>query len=394
MNRKLLLVIIASFSLLFGELKAQKLSESSKISILTCEPGKEVYSMYGHTAIRVIDPEFGIDYVFNYGVFSFESPNFIYRFAKGQTDYQMVGQSFQSFITEYETDKRSVFEQVLNLNHEGKNILFNALIENAKPENKIYRYNFFIDNCATRVRDMIENNTGNQVNFSKAESNESYRSLIKYYHKPFSWVDLGIDLLVGQKAEVKITEYGQMFLPEYLFEQFAKAGIIVDGEKLPLVKETNTLLKYPNNKLKKSFPWPTIVLLLAFIVTITFSLKGIRSEYKNASIDYWLFGLSGFAGIIIAWFTLFSEHPAMSPNFNLLWALPSNLVFAIVWKFKKYRNISKFYLYVVLISLFGLLLVTQDINIACILFLLSIIVRASYILATKSKIFIREQNKI
>jgi hypothetical protein len=155
--------------------------------------------MYGHTAIRVSDPSRNIDVVFNYGVFSFDSPNFMYRFAKGQTDYLMIGQKFDTFLPEYEQDRRSVYEQELNLSLEGKCQLFQALIENSRPENRQYRYNFFMDNCATRVRDMIERNAGVQVRFTDNHPKESYRDLIKKFHRSFRWIDLGIDLLVVRK---------------------------------------------------------------------------------------------------------------------------------------------------------------------------------------------------
>jgi hypothetical protein len=214
MYARLFTLIFLSFLVFHSKVQAQQLSPGSRISILTCNPGEEVYSMYGHTAIRVTDSIQGIDVVFNYGVFSFETPNFLYRFAKGQTDYLMMGQKFSSFLPEYVEYKRSVYEQILNLSPEGKSQLFAALVENAKPENRIYRYNFFIDNCATRVRDMIERNSGSAIRFTDNHPTESYRDLIKKFHHSFRWFDLGIDLLVGKKAEEPVSAYGQMFLPE------------------------------------------------------------------------------------------------------------------------------------------------------------------------------------
>jgi len=281
--------------------------------------------------------------VFNYGVFSFESPNFLYRFAKGQTDYLMVGEKFRSFLPEYKKEKRSVYEQVLNLSPEGKNKLFQALLENAKLENREYRYNFFMDNCATRVRDMIERNSGGQVSFSENHPTESYRDLIKKFHHSFRWIDLGIDLLVGKKAEQPVSSYGQMFLPEYLHDQFAKAEITIDGKVQPLVLETRTLVEHPNSKLNSDLPWPAIVFGLFFLLVAGISVRGFILKKNTDWLDYWLFGLTGFAGLIIGWFTLYSEHPAMSPNYNLLWAFPLNLLFAFVWKFKQWRSKTRFY---------------------------------------------------
>jgi hypothetical protein len=356
MSKYHFLFILILFLTIQPNVQSQTLGSKAQVSILTCNPGKDVYSMYGHTAIRITDVEQNLDAVFNYGVFSFDSPNFLYRFAKGQTDYLMIGQKFSSFIPEYEEEKRSVYEQVLNLSPEGKNKLFQALLENAKPENRMYRYNFFMDNCATRVRDMIERNSGAKITFQESHPNESYRELIKRFHHSFRWIDLGIDLLVGKKAEQPVSSYGQMFLPEYLMDEFAKAEITMNGNTQPLVQETRTLVDYPNSKLNSDWPWPVLVFGFFALLIITISVRNFLRKKNTDWLDYWLFALSGIAGLIIGWFTLYSEHPAMSPNYNLLWAFPINLVFAVIWKIKKWRKYSRNYLYLagslILLSLF------------------------------------------
>jgi len=373
------LFILTFLFLLFFQpiIQAQQISAESKISILTCNPGNDVYSMYGHTAIRVNDPAQNLDAVFNYGVFSFDSPNFIYRFAKGQTDYLMVSQKFSSFIPEYEQDKRSVYEQVLNLSPEGKNRLFQALIENARPENREYRYNFFMDNCATRVRDMIERNAGVQVRFTDNHPKETFRDLIKKFHHSFRWIDLGIDLLVGRKADEPVSAYGQMFLPEYLQNQFANAVITIDGKEQPLVLETRTLVDYPNSKLNSDLVWPVFVFGLLFLLTVVISVRGFLRKKKTDWMDYWLFSLSGLAGLIIGWFTLYSEHPAMSPNFNLFWALPINLFFAIIWSVKKWRKQTRYYFWLAGAFLLLSFLTGQQFNPAVYLIILTLLVRVA-----------------
>jgi hypothetical protein len=380
--------LLIFLSLLIFQLKAQSqsLSPAATVSILTCNPGTDVYSIYGHTAIRVSDPSLGLDAVFNYGVFSFEAPNFIYRFAKGQTDYLMVGQTFKSFLPEYEKEKRSVYEQLLNLSPEGKNKLFQALLENAKPENCQYRYNFFIDNCSTRVRDMIERNAGAPIKFTENHPTETYRDLIKKFHYSFRWIDLGIDLLVGKKAEQPVSSYGQMFLPEYLKDQFAKAEITIDGKAQPLVLDTRTLFEYPNTKLNSDLPWPAIVFGLVFLLVAGISAHGYLRKRKTDWLDYWLFGLTGFAGLIIGWFTLYSEHPAMSPNYNLLWAFPLNLFFAFVWKFKKWRTKTRFYFWLAGGILLLSLVIGQQFNPAVYFIILTLLVRVVVNLMPEKKV--------
>jgi len=375
MNRQLLLLIL--FLLLFFQPKgyAQQLGPDASVSILTCDPGMDVYSMYGHTAIRVKDESQNIDTVFNYGLFSFDAPDFMYRFAKGQTDYLMGGEKYGSFMREYIEDKRSVYEQVLNLPPDGKTGLFKALLENAKPDNRQYRYNFFMDNCATRVRDMIERNAGVTVHFTDNHPSESYRDLIKKYHHHFRWIDLGIDLLVGKKADQPVSAYGQMFLPDYLKAQFAGAKITSGETSQPLVLETHTILSFPNASLISDWPWPAIVFGCIFLIVAGISVRNIRRKKSTDWLDYWLLGLSGLSGLIIGWFTLYSEHPAMSPNYNLLWAFPSNLVFVAIWRVKKWRIYSRYYFYLVAAILLLSLFVGQQFNPVVYMIMLMLLVR-------------------
>ncbi|MFY9151079.1 MAG: DUF4105 domain-containing protein [Prolixibacteraceae bacterium] len=385
MKFRIVLLIFLSIFSFQKTIQAQTLSQTAQISILTCDPGKEVYSMYGHTAIRVNDSARGFDAVFNYGVFSFETPNFMYRFAKGQTDYLMVGQKFSSFIPEYEEEQRSVYEQVLNLSPEGKEKLYQALIENARPENREYRYNFFMDNCATRIRDMIEKNGGSKITFTDNHPTESYRDLIKYFHHSFRWIDFGIDLLVGKKAEETVSAYGQMFLPEYLFNQFAQARISVDGTEQPLVSGTRTLVEFPNSKLNSDWPWPAIVFGLLFLLVAAISVRAYFRKKRTEWLDYWLLALTGIAGLIIGWFTLYSEHPAMSPNYNLLWAFPLNLVFVFIWRVKKWRNFSRNYFYLVAALLLLSFVIGQVFNPAVYFIILILLVRATVNLLPETK---------
>lgn len=375
MNSRLFLLIVLSILIFRPNIPAQQLSPLARVSILTCDPGTDLYSIYGHSAIRISDPQQNLDVVYNYGIFSFDSPNFIYRFAKGQTDYLMIGQKFSSFMPEYVEEKRGVYEQVLNLSPEGKNGLFLALLENARPENRTYRYNFFVDNCATRVRDMIEKNAGSKISFTDNHPTETYRGLIKQFHHSFRWTDLGIDLLVGKKADVPVSAYGQMFLPEYLMNQFAHAKISLDGKRQPLVQETNTLLEYPNSKLNSDWPWPSFVFSSIFLLVTGLSIRGFLLKKNTDWPDYWLFALSGAAGLIIGWFTLYSEHPAMSPNYNLLWAFPPNLIFALVWKVKKWRKYARHYLWLAGVALLLSFVSGQQFNPAVYFIILTLLVR-------------------
>lgn len=382
---RLFLFILISTFVFQTNTHAQTLSPDASVSILTCDPGQDVYSMYGHTAIRITDPEQKLDIVFNYGLFSFDAPNFIYRFAKGQTDYLMGYEKFSSFLPQYEEEKRSVYEQVLNLSPKGKSLLFQALLQNARPENREYRYNFFMDNCATRVRDMIERNAGVKIQFTDNHPTESYRDLIKKFHHSFRWIDLGIDLLVGKKADQAVSAYGQMFLPEYLMNQFSMAQISVDGKAQPLVLETRTLKEFPNTKLNSDLPWPSFVFGIIFLIAAVLSVRGFLRKRRTDWLDYGLFAITGLAGLIIGWFTLYSEHPAMSPNFNLLWAFPLNLFFAVLWSFRKSRKYTVYYFYLVGALLLLSLVMGQQFNPAVYFIELTLLVRVGVNLIPEKK---------
>lgn len=252
-----------------------------------------------------------------------------------------------------------------------------ALLENAKPENRVYRYNYFTDNCATRVRDMIERNGGGTVQFPDHHPEKTYRDLIKEFHHSFRWIDLGIDLLVAKKADQPVSAYGQMFLPDYLMDQFGKAEITIDGKSQHLVLETRSLAEFPNPKLKADLHWPAIVFGFLFLLIAAISVRDFMRKTKTEWLDYWLFSLTGFAGFIIGWFTLFSEHPAMSPNYNLLWAFPANLIFAFAWKNKTWRSKTRLYFWLVGVLLLLSVLMGQVFNPAVYFIILILMVRVA-----------------
>jgi len=204
------LVLLAIFSLiLFPKAYSIQLSDEAKISLLTCSSGDEIYSYFGHSAIRINDPKSGIDYVFNYGIFSFDSPNFIWRFVKGETDYMLAGERMPSFMSAYYQEQRSVYEQVLNILPSERQFLFDALVENMKKENCVYRYRHFSDNCSTRVRDQFEKCVNHQLQYDTSKDTKlTFRQLVDQCVPGNSWNGLGIKLALGIPAD-KTTTFSQ-----------------------------------------------------------------------------------------------------------------------------------------------------------------------------------------
>lgn len=321
------------------------LSTKSEISVLTCGSSKMLHAMYGHTAIRVNDPQQLLDIVFNYGVFSFSEPNFAYRFAKGQTDYLLAIEQFSNFYKGYKRRGRSIDEQVLNLSDSEKQRLLDFLIENAKPENREYRYNFFMDNCATRVRDVIEKQVDGEIKFPTENGlGKTFRQHVTVCQKVLPWTNLGIQLTLGSPADKLATAYQEMFLPDFLKTHFAEARINTGNKSRPLIKETHSI--YDSGERKSvgiGLFSPIVILLLTLTLVGWISFRQFRKKQLNYWIDYILLFITGLIGFGLLWFVTFSEHPAMHPNYHLLWAIPSNLLFIFLWMIKKWRPVLKWY---------------------------------------------------
>ena len=203
--------------------------DSLRWSLLTCQPGREIYQLFGHTALRCEKVKDGTDVVFNYGLFSFDAPHFVLRFIRGDTDYALGAESFSDFVESYRRRGRGIFQQRLNLTPAEAVRLWNVLLENCKPENRIYRYNYFFNNCTSKVRDRIEECVDGKVVYPADASVKSFRSIIHEYTKGSAWGEFGIDLLLGQDADEPVSVRERMFAPFYLSE-YAKGTRIVTGD--------------------------------------------------------------------------------------------------------------------------------------------------------------------
>lgn len=363
---------------------AVRLSDEAEISVMTCGPNEQIYAIYGHSAIRVNDPRINFDVVFNYGVFSFNAPNFVYRFAKGQTDYMLAAERFTDFLTDYQRSGRSIREQVLNLTAEEKQRLFDFLINNARPENREYRYNFFFDNCASRVRDVVEQQTGAHVVFlSNPGDHKSFREHVSYYQRVLPWTNFGIQLVLGSPADEVASAYQEMFLPDYLGKHLAAAVIQEGGQTRQLVKQTNLIYEAPEKDVAGFYLFgPQVLLSLVLLIVVLVSVRQFRTGKVVYWPDYVLLFLTGLIGWVLLWFVQYSEHPAMRPNYNLLWALPTNFVFLFLWLVKKWRPWLKWYWLALFVWLVGFLLSTlvlpQSFIPAFYLIVLMLLVRAAW----------------
>ena len=341
-----------------------------EISLLTCSPGDELYSAFGHTAIRVNDM------VFNYGMFNFNTEGFYIKFVSGQTDYELGVEMMDGFERQYERRNRSVIEQKLNLTNEEKAALFNALIENTRPENKTYRYNFVFDNCATRPRVKIEECLKGAIKYDVKEESESYRKLIEKYVGEDSWIKFGIDILIGAEADKTASFFDRLFLPDELMNAFATARRD-NGERL--VTETKEIVSQDKDEDDDEDNGVT-PLAVAVIAMSIISIASLLFPRKLKALDFVLFLTTGLLGVVVTFLCFFSLHPLVGENYNLLWLNPLHLIIPLTIFIKKARKILMgTYALIALataVAISGYIYLPQEFNIAFLPFMAIIVVRA------------------
>ena len=341
-----------------------------EISLLTCSPGDELYSAFGHTAIRVNDM------VFNYGMFNFNTEGFYIKFVSGQTDYELGVEMMDGFERQYERRNRSVIEQKLNLTNEEKAALFNALIENTRPENKTYRYNFVFDNCATRPRVKIEECLKGAIKYDIKEESESYRKLIEKYVGEDSWIKFGIDILIGAEADKTASFFDRLFLPDELMNAFATARRD-NGERL--VSQTEEIVSQDKDEDDDEDNCVTPLAVAVIAMTII-SIASLLFPRKLKALDFILFLATGLLGVVITYLCFFSLHPLVGENYNLLWLNPVHLIIPLTIFIKKARKILMgTYALIALataVAMSGYIYMPQEFNIAFLTFMAIIVVRA------------------
>ncbi len=375
-------------------------ADAIKLSLLTCDAGNPIYTLFGHTAIRYENPSKGIDAVFNYGLFRFNTPNFIWRFSLGETDYELGIESYERFKWEYDYFGRDVWQQTLNLNNDEKIKLIELLEENCKPENRVYRYNFFFDNCATRPRDKIEESIHGEImypNFDQDNIPKTFRDVIYQNTNNHPWSRFGMDFCVGSEADQPITNRQLMFAPFYLKNAFEKAQIINKETKRNLIIETIKVVdangtpdELSNLEKIGEILTPLRSALLLFIIVASLSIYGIKYQKGLWWLDLILFGAAGLAGCVITFLALFSEHPAVSANFLLFVFHPGQLLFLpfVIYRIRKRERSWYMMFNLVVLTLFIALFafIPQRINFAVVPLALCLLLRSlSNLLLTYKK---------
>ncbi|KJJ37625.1 lipoprotein N-acyltransferase Lnb domain-containing protein [Aequorivita vladivostokensis] len=348
------------FLLATVSVKAQfgSLSPAAEISILTIGPGAELYDKFGHSAFRIKDSLSGVDVVFNYGVYDFNTPNFYTKFARGKLLYQLGLTYYQPFFESYVVQNRWVKEQVLNLHQTEKQAVSDFLWTNALPENKKYKYDFFYDNCATKIRDVVQEILGNKLEFKEDHITEEYtfRELIQQNLDANTWGSLGIDIALGAVIDRKAKPIEYQFLPDYVFKGAANAVIHREGETEPLVKTTKVLFENSPQPQANTFFWsPMFVLGIIGLSMVFVTYRDYRKKSRSRYLDAAIFFFTGLIGIflLLLWFA--TDHTATANNYNLLWAFPISIF--VIFAISKRQVSPKLRRYVLLLLLLLALLV-------------------------------------
>ncbi len=317
------------------------LSTNAEISVITIGPGPELYDSFGHTAVRVHDPRRGLDIVFNYGIFDFDTPNFYGKFAQGKLLYKLGVSPFDDFLSNYVAQERSVRSQKLQQSAKEKQALFSFLVENAKEENSKYLYDFLYDNCATRPANAINNIYAKGVfdNFQPEPEGLTHRQLIQNNVPWNSWGSFGMDIAIGSVTDRPVHKDAYLFLPKYLEEALSKAKSSNGNlaEPVEILYNPKTPNVYREN-------WITSPLIVFLLLGLLILYRTITDRKKNKGItvlDKTLLIITGVIGILLALLWFATEHAPTKWNYNLLWAFPFHLFAGFVLR----KNQNKKWLY-------------------------------------------------
>ena len=304
-----------------------QLSAYSEVSILTIGPGASLNDAFGHSAIRIKDPMYRLDIVYDYGRYDFETEGFYLNFAKGKLNYEIGGANYKPFISFYKNEGREVKSQTLSLSLTEKQALFQKLQQNILPQNKSYAYDFFYNNCATKIKDIIVSVSEKTIEFEQPQDFEQYtfRALIRAQVEQNSWGGFGIDLALGSIIDRVAPVDDHMFLPRYIHRFFEVAKFKNTNE--PLVKKQEILNGQQLN-VKHSF-WSSplfIFSILSFLILLV-TYKNYKNNTRAKWLDISIFSVTGLTGVLLLLLWFATDHTATAYNYNLLWAFAFNLPF-------------------------------------------------------------------
>jgi hypothetical protein len=354
--------------------------DSTEVFLISCSPGNNIVTVYGHSAIRIVRNSTDIDLVYSWGVYDFNTPNFTWKFAKGRLNYELEEVPYQSFLQQYYAEQRSVISQKINLSNQEADSLSRLIEINMQAGNRLYLYDFFYDNCATRIRDIIEKTLGKKVVYPDEviQNQPTFRERLNEAQKPIPWLSLATDLLIGKSGDITAGFRERMFLPEDLQKNLSLTMILEKGKLIPLLQKPLTILDFTS-----SFPYrlpvltPLIILCILLLIIILLSIF-FRGRKLNDYMDRMLFFIFSIFSILMVFFNFFTDHPVMKTNLNIIWLNPIILI-AFVTLFTKAGQTIWFK--IILISIIGfvvtLIIIPQSINASFVPIILILFLRSA-----------------
>ena len=330
MKLNLILIGLLSFFSLYAQYPT--LSEEAEVSLITVGPGPNLVDCFGHSAFRITDPALNLDRVYNYGVYDSDGEGFYVKFALGTVDYIVAAYDFDRFFRNYKAQNRWITEQVLNVNGSEKQAIFEFLEHNALPQNRSYRYDQFFDNCATKLRDIPKSVLGDQLIFHENPEKQgaTMRELVDENSFNHPWLDMGIDIALGNIIDRKVGTEAHMYLPDYVLSAYADATILRDGEEVPAIKATNKLFESDFHEERKENLSPTLFISVIALVVMIFTVKDYLTKKRSRWLDFTIFLVTGLVGLIVFLLWVATHHTTTVNNLNLLWAFAPNLIIAFL----------------------------------------------------------------
>jgi hypothetical protein len=348
--------------------------------LITCGPGTETYSIYGHSALRIVIPEKQTDVVYNWGVFDFNTKNFAWKFAKGRLDYMVIEEPPRGFLQEYFFEKRYVYSQKINIDPVETRKLVELIKENLRPENAKYRYDFFYDDCSTRIRDLLEMSVGEKLKYPPPELGKipTFREMVARYQNPYPWLRVGVDLIMGSTSDKKARFRDRMFLPIDLKDGLSKLTVQRSGKRIPLLQNPEVLIDFDAPVIKQNFfaSPPFILTVVIILVLILGSL--VKSKNIIRIIDIIIYSVFSLLSVLMIFFNFFTDHVQMRWNLNIIWLNPFIIICLLMLILKKEGLV---WFRIVFFISAGFLLIhsvlPQDFNIAFSLLTIILLIRSS-----------------
>jgi hypothetical protein len=348
--------------------------------LITCGPGTETYSIYGHSALRIVIPGKQTDVVYNWGVFDFNTKNFTWKFAKGRLDYMLIAEPPKGFLQGYFYEQRYVYSQKINIDPVETRKLVSLINENLRPENVKYRYDFFYDDCSTRIRDLLEKSIGEKLKYPPPETGKipTFRDMVARYQNPYPWLRFGVDLIMGSTSDKKARFRDRMFLPLDLKVGLSQLTVQRSDKRIPLLQNPELLIDFNAPEIKQNFLTapPFVFTMVIILILVLAGLIKIKKIIRI--IDIIIYSVFSLLSVLMIFFNFFTDHAQMRWNLNIIWLNPFILLCLIMLILKKEGMI---WFRIVFFISAGFLLIhfvlPQNFNIAFSLMTIILLIRSS-----------------